>query len=178
MIGIVGRYLLCVALVLFSKDAFRQALGELRDTEPGSQLFAALQLVIGVSAAVGAVGVFRRARWAVPAIVSWGMATAGLLAAQPLFEPMDAEAEQGIWIGAAAMLVAAVLAAWYAHRLATPRRSANPSNQRRRSPDGLPDGTVAAEPVLAPAPINAAPRVPAEPLHTESPARSDARVRD
>jgi len=85
----VGAYLFAAALLLLSKSAFRQALGEFRDTEPGSLLFGALQLVIGISAVVAAIGLVKRARWAPPSVAIWGVSTAALLAVQPLFEPMD-----------------------------------------------------------------------------------------
>ena len=89
MLRSVGAYLFAAALLLLSKSAFRQALGEFRDTEPGSLLFGALQLVIGTSAVVAAIGLVKRARWAAWSVAIWGVASAALLAVQPLFEPMD-----------------------------------------------------------------------------------------
>jgi hypothetical protein len=46
----------------------------LRDTEPGSLLFGALQLVIGTSAVVAAIGLVKRARWAAGSVEVWGVA--------------------------------------------------------------------------------------------------------
>ena len=175
MIQSVGRYLLSAALVLVSKDALRQALGELRDTEPGSQLFAALQLVIGVSAAVGAIGVFRRARWAMPAIATWGITTAGLVAVQPLFEPMDTDAKQGIWIGAGAVLAAAAAAGWYARRLAAqaaaPRAGVAPASRLPSSPDQVPPDDL----LLPPVPITDVPGI-ASAAPRDGPLRVSRRV--
>ncbi|MBL8961093.1 MAG: hypothetical protein JNJ98_14655 [Gemmatimonadetes bacterium] len=170
VLGTAGRYLLSVVLVVLSSDALRQAMNELGDTEPGSRLFAVLQLVMGVTAAMGAVGVFRRSRWATMAIATWGIATASLLASQPVFEPMDADAEQGIWIGAAAMLVAAAVAAWFARRLAAPRPLADPSNQRQGSPDPVQEPLGQSEPILPRPPFAVSP-VPAEQSRDKSPAR-------
>lgn len=64
MLRSVAAYLAAAALLLLSTSAFRQALSEFRDTEPGSLLFGALQLVIGTSAVVAAIGLVKRARWA------------------------------------------------------------------------------------------------------------------
>jgi len=113
----VGAYLFAGALLLLSTSAFRQALSEFGDTEPGSLLFGVLQLVIGTSAVMAAIGLVRRARWASLCIAIWGAASAVLLAVQPLFEPMAPDAQQSIWIGAAAVVVVAAGVSWFAHRL-------------------------------------------------------------
>ncbi|MBL0170371.1 MAG: hypothetical protein IPP90_06485 [Gemmatimonadaceae bacterium] len=114
----VGALILSVAMVLLGGDAFRQALNELRDTEPGSLLFGALQLVIGSSAVAASVGVWKRTRWASWAIGIWGTAAMVLLVSQPWFEPMTSDAQQGIWFGAAVVGGVAAGMAWCARRLA------------------------------------------------------------
>lgn len=113
-----AAYLFAAALLLMSPSAFRQALSELRQTEPGSLLFGVLQLVIGTAAVVAAIGLVKRARWAAGAAAAWGVATAALLAAQPLFTTMDADARWSIWSAAAALGVAAAGVSWFARRLA------------------------------------------------------------
>jgi hypothetical protein len=113
----VVAYLFAAVLLLLSTSAFRQALGEFRDTEPGSLLFGVLQLVIGTSAVVAAIGLVKRARWAAPSVAIWGVATAALLAVQPLYASMDADARQSIWLGAAVIGVAAAGVSWFAYRL-------------------------------------------------------------
>lgn len=110
----VGAYIFAGALLLLSQSAFRQALSEFRDTEPGSLLFGMLQLVIGTSAVVAAIGLVKRARWAAWFVALWGVATASLLAVQPLFEPMDSDAQWSIGLGAAAIVVAAAGVSWFA----------------------------------------------------------------
>lgn len=117
MLRSVVAYLVAAALLLLGTSALRQALSELRDTEPGSLLFGALQLVIGTSAVVAAIGLVKRARWAAWSIALWGVATTTLLAVQPLFEPMDPDAQRSIWWGAAAVGVAAAGVSWFASRL-------------------------------------------------------------
>ncbi len=116
MLRSVSAYCFAAALLLLSTSAFRQALSELRDTEPGSLLFGALQLVIGTSAVAAAIGLVKRARWAAGAVAIWGVATVALLAAQPLFEPMDSDDQRSIWLGAAIIGVAAAGVSWFAHR--------------------------------------------------------------
>jgi hypothetical protein len=113
----VVAYLFAAALLLLSTSAFRQALGEFRDTEPGSLLFGVLQLVIGTSAMVAAIGLIKRARWAAPSVAIWGVATAALLAVQPLYASMDSDAQQSIWLGAAVVGVAAAGVSWFAYRI-------------------------------------------------------------
>jgi hypothetical protein len=113
----VVAYLFAAALLLLSTSAFRQALGEFRDTEPGSLLFGVLQLVIGTSAVVAAIGLVKRARWAAPSVAIWGVATAALLAVQPLYASMDSDAQQSIWLGAAVVGVAAAGVSWFAYRI-------------------------------------------------------------
>ncbi|MCU0648488.1 MAG: hypothetical protein MUF00_10865 [Gemmatimonadaceae bacterium] len=113
----VGAHGFAAALLLVSSSAFRQALSEFRDTEPGSLLFGVLQVVIGTSAVAGAVGLIRRARWAAPAVIVCGVAAVALLGVQPLFEPMEPDAQQSIALGAAIVGVAAAAVGWFAQRL-------------------------------------------------------------
>lgn len=156
MLRSVGAYILSVALVLVSSNAFRQVLHEFRDTEPGSLLFGALHLLIGTSAAVAAVGVFQRARWAARSIGICGLAAAGLLVSQPLFEPMTSDAQWSIWFGAAVVGAAATGMRWFARRLAkhaaASHPSADPSRVQQPSPALLPDALLSAAPIRAPAP--------------------------
>ncbi len=151
-----GAFVLSVALVLLSRDAFRQALHEFRDTEPGSLLFGALQLVIGTSAAVASVGVFKRARWAARSIGICKIAAAGLLVSQPLFEPMTSDAQWAIWFGAAVVGAAATgmgwFARWLARQAAASHISADPAHVRQPSLALLPDAQRPAEPVIQRAP--------------------------
>ena len=128
MLRSVAAYLFAAALLLLSTSAFRQALGEFRDTEPGSLLFGVLQLVIGISAVVAAIGLVKRARWAAPAVAIWGVATAVLLGVQPLYGSMSPDAQQSIWLGAAVVGVGAAGVSWFAYRLAkgdAPSRAPN-----------------------------------------------------
>jgi hypothetical protein len=148
----IGAYLVAAVLLLHSSSAFRQALNEFRDTEPGSQLFGILQVVIGTSAVVSAFGLIKRARWAAWSVVLCGIATAALIAVQPLYEPMESDVQQSLWLGAAAIGVAAAGVSWFARRLA--RRSAASSGVADKVPGGPPsaaeilDVNVPAEPTV------------------------------
>ena len=156
MLASVGAYILSIGLVLLSSNAFRQALNEFRDTEPGSLLFGVLQVVIGASAAAASVGVFTRAKWAARSIGICGVAAAGLLVSQPLFEPMAPDAQRAIWFGAALVGAAATGLGWFARRLArsaaASRASADPARVPQPSPALLPDAQRPAERIIAPAP--------------------------
>ena len=118
MLRSIGAYLLAAVLAVVASNAFRQAPGEFRDAEAGSLLFGMLQVLIGTSAVVAAIGAMRRTRWAAWAIGSAGLGAVALLAAQPFFEPMPAEASRAIWIGAGLVSVVAAGLSWCAHRLA------------------------------------------------------------
>lgn len=155
MLASVGAYLLSIGLVLLSSNAFRQALNEFRDTEPGSLLFGVLQVVIGASAAAASVGVFTRAKWAARSIEICGVGAAGLLVSQPLFEPMTRDAQRAIWLGAAVVGAAAMGLGWFARRLArsaaASRASEDPPRGMQPSPALLPDAQRPAEHSIAPA---------------------------
>ena len=149
MLRTVGAFIISVVLVLVSSNALPQVLSEFRSTEPGSLLFGAFQVVIGTSAVAGAVGVLKRARWAARSIALCGIASAGLLVSQPLYEPMTSEAERAIWFGAAVVLALAAGMGWCAHLLARPattaHASADPTLLERPSAALLPDAQPAAE---------------------------------
>jgi hypothetical protein len=152
----IGAYCLAGALLLLSQSAFRQALSELRDTEPGSLLFGVLQLVIGTSAVAAAIGLVKRARWAAPTAAIWGIATAALLAVQPLFEPMASDAQRSIGLGAALVVFAAAGVSWFARRLArgdtTPRTAAEQFPAPSQASELLAEGRPPAQPFLVRAP--------------------------
>jgi hypothetical protein len=151
MLRTVLSYVFAAALLLLSQSAFRQALGEFRDTEPGSLLFGALQVVIGTSTVLSAVGLVKRARWAAPSVAVFGVAAAALLAVQPLFEPMDADAKQSIWFGAALVAAVAAGVSWFASRLhrsdAASRESAQIAPVSPLTPALLVDTQPPAEPL-------------------------------
>jgi hypothetical protein len=151
----VGASILSVTLVLVSSNSFRQVLSEFRDTEPGSLLFFALHLLIGTTAAMAAVGVFKRAHWAARSIGICGAAAAALLVSQPLFEPMTSEAQWSIWFGAAVVGATATGLGWFARRLArhaaASRTSTAPAQVSSPSPALLHDAQPPAEANIAPA---------------------------
>jgi multidrug transporter EmrE-like cation transporter len=155
MLRSVGAYILAGVLVLLSRSAFLQVPNEFRDTEPGSLLFGVLQLVIGTSAVVAAVGLVKRARWAAPAIGIFGIAASALLIAQPLFEPMDSDAAWSIWLAAGLVGATAAGVAWFARHLARHASAARAARESARvqptapAPALLPDARLPAEPIVA-----------------------------
>ncbi len=172
-----GAWILSAALVLLGSNAFRQVPGEFRDTEPGSLLFGVLQLVIGTSAVVGAIGVFRRANWAARAIGISGTAAAGLLISLPLFETMPSDARRSIWFGAALVGAVAALMGWCAARLArqaaTARASAAGADVPRPSKAQLPEALRSAEPIIPPrSDAHVVPRIASEQRHEDPPQAS------
>lgn len=150
-------------LLLHSSSAFRQAFNEFRDSEPGSLLFGVLQVVIGTSAVVSAFGLVKRARWATWSVGLCGVATAALIAVQPLYEPMDSDVQRSLWLGAAVIGVAAAAVSWFARGLArrdaASHEVADPAFVGSPSAGALPDARVPAEPVIRHTPDAQAPRV-------------------
>lgn len=118
---------LSLVLAALSVSSFRQFPNEFGDAEPGSMLFGVLHLTIALSAAVAAVGVLRRSGWASWAIAICGAAATGLLAAQPLFTPMAADAQEAIWLGTGLVFAATAGAWWIARRIA--RTNAPPAER-------------------------------------------------
>ena len=162
MLRSVAAYVFATVFVLLSTSAFRQALSELRDTEPGSLLFGVLQLVIGTSAVAAAVGLVKRARWASWPAAIWGVATAALLGVQPLYSPMDSDAAWSIWSSAAAIGVAGAGVSWFARRRASgdaaSRASAGPARDPASAAGLLREGQRPAEPIIERAPDGYVPR--------------------
>lgn len=130
MLKMIGACVVSTVLLILSKDAFRQAPNEFHDTLPGSQLFGTLQVVIGTSALVAAVSLFMRPKWAAWSLRLWGIATAGLLIAQPLFTPMTSKAKWSIWLGAAVVGAIGAGLAWCAPHLARPAPATGSSAER------------------------------------------------
>lgn len=114
MLRRVVAYLVAAVMLASSISAFPQLLNEIRDTAPGSLLFAALQLLIGTSSLATAIGLVTRARWTARVAAVWGIAAVALLALQPLYSTMDADAQRAIWIGAAAVGLLAAGVSWFA----------------------------------------------------------------
>lgn len=117
MLRSIAAYCFAALLLVFSTSAFRQALSELRQSEPGSLLFGVLQVVIGTSAVLAALGLAKRARWAAPSIAACGGGVVTLLALQPVFTPMPADAQRSLWLSALGLGAAAAGLAWFAHGL-------------------------------------------------------------
>jgi hypothetical protein len=157
----VGAWMLSAVLVLVGSNAFRQVPNEFRHTEPGSLLFGVLQLVIGTSALVGAVGLVTRARWAARFIGISGISAAALLVAQPLYEPMPSDAQSSIWLGAAVVCVAAAGMGWFARRHAksTVPSAVSVDVAQQPSMAQLPEAQQPAGSLTPPAPSTHVPRV-------------------
>lgn len=112
----IGLILLTLGFCALSLNALAQVALVLagRNAEPMSLVL--LQLASGVSAAVVAVGAWKRATWSPLASVVFGVVTAGMLVALPFILSLDDEARFGIFSGAALVLLFSVAAGWYLHR--------------------------------------------------------------
>jgi hypothetical protein len=75
-----------------------------------------IHVMIFVIALACAVGLWRGKRWATPAVVLWGVATALFIVSLGPLLVLEPAARGGLWVGAAAVLVFAFAVAAYARR--------------------------------------------------------------
>ena len=87
-----------------------------RSDDPAALL--ALQVLSGAAAAAAAVGIWRGARWAPGAALSYGVVTGCMIAALEPILGLEREARTGLWMGAVIVLLFSAGSAWYLRRSA------------------------------------------------------------
>ena len=126
-----SRVALAVLFALLAVNAWAQVvlvpLG--RADDPAA--LTALQALIGAAGAAAAWGSWAGARWAPAAAVLYGLVTAGMLVALTPLLDLGPDARGGLWMGAAAVLLFGLWAAWYLHRAL----SARGASESRESPE-------------------------------------------
>lgn len=75
-----------------------------------------IHVMIFVLAVACAVGLWRGRRWATPAVVLWGVATALFIVSLGPLLALESAERGGLWVGAATVLVFAFAVAAYARR--------------------------------------------------------------
>ena len=111
-----GRVVLAILFALLACNAWAQVLLVLlgRSNEPVA--LTVLQTLTGAAAAAAAWGSWAGTPWASAAAMLYGIITAGMLAALTPLLHLEAEARDGIWTGAAVVLLFGMLAGWYLRR--------------------------------------------------------------
>jgi hypothetical protein len=69
-----------------------------------------------VVALAAAIGLWRATRWSIGVVVLWGVCTAAFIVALGPILALDAAARSGLWVGAATVLVIALVIAAYARK--------------------------------------------------------------
>ena len=82
------------------------------DSEPYSILV--IHSLLFVIASAAAIGLWRGRRWSVWAVVLWGVSCAAFIAGLGPLLGLDTAARSGLWVGAASVLIIALVIAAYA----------------------------------------------------------------
>lgn len=116
----VGHYVVVLALGACAFNALDQGLTQTRElvrhipTSPVPVI--AFQFAVALTSTFAAIGTWRRASWAVRAIVAWGVLGATFVALlQPLLD-LPLEALPGLLAGSVMVLAMAAIFAWYVRR--------------------------------------------------------------
>jgi len=108
-----GRIVLTVIFTLLALNAWAQVMLVLLGRSDDPPALTALQAMIGVAGGAAARGSWTLARWAPAAAVLHALSTAGMLVAlEPLLD-LGQDARGGLWLGATAILLYGLWAAWY-----------------------------------------------------------------
>jgi peptidoglycan/LPS O-acetylase OafA/YrhL len=74
----------------------------------------AIHCVLFVIASAAAIGLWRARRWSIGAVVLWGVSCAVFIVALGPLLALDSAARSGLWVGAATVLIIALVIAAYA----------------------------------------------------------------
>jgi hypothetical protein len=128
----IGFTILAVVFGLASASAFGEVVNYLLSRSEDPLALFAFQLATATTGLLSAVGIWRRALWAPLAVLSYGVVTATLVSLLGPMLDLAPEERSGLWTGAAAILVFALLSAWYVHHVA--RRASLSAPEARDRP--------------------------------------------
>ena len=128
----VGLTLLAAVFGLASASAIREVADYFMSGRGDPPALVALQVATATTGALAAVGIWRRARWAPLAALSYGVVAATLVVLLGPILDLAAEERKGLWSGAAGILVFALLSAWYVRHVA--RRGSLSAQETRGRP--------------------------------------------
>jgi hypothetical protein len=115
----VGRIVIAVLFAFLTVNALMEAFGS--DSPP---MLRAVQALVGALALATTWGAWSGARWSYAAATAYGFAAAGMVASLGPMLDMPLEERDGLWIGAAVILVFSLACSWFLRR-STRRASAD-----------------------------------------------------
>ena len=107
----IGRIVIALLFALLSLNAAKEIWSD------GPPMLLALQAVVAALAAATAVGSWSGARWSYAAATAYGFVAAGMIVALGPMLEMPLEEREGLWIGAAMILVFLLACAWFLRRM-------------------------------------------------------------
>ena len=122
----VGRTVLAVVFALLGLSAWWQVVGDLMDRSNEPLTVTGLQVIVGATALATAWGSWVGARWAPVLALLYGVITGGMVASLGPLLDLPADARQGLWTGAAVILVFSLLCAWWLRRSLRRERASEP----------------------------------------------------
>jgi peptidoglycan/LPS O-acetylase OafA/YrhL len=108
----IGRIVIALLFALLTVNALMEAFDP-----DGPPSLRALQAVVGVLALATTWGAWSGARWSYAAATAYGFAAGGMVASLGPMLDMPLEERDGLWIGAAMILVFSLACAWFLRRM-------------------------------------------------------------
>ena len=112
----VGRIVVAVIFGLLALNAWAQVLLVPLGRSDDPAMLTLLQVLVGTSAALAAVGSWRGARWAPAAAVAYGIITGAMIVLLDPLLDIGPEGRSGLWLGALLVLLVSLGFAWYLRR--------------------------------------------------------------
>ena len=112
----IGRTALAVAFGLLTLNAWIQVAAVPLGHSGDPPLLVALQAAIGIVGTFTTWAIWTGSRWAPAGAALYGVVAGGMLVALPGLLGLDTAARNGIWTGAASVLVFSFVSAWYLRR--------------------------------------------------------------
>lgn len=108
--------MLAVVFALLGLSAWFQVVGDVMDRSNEPLSITGLQVIVGATALATAWGSWVGARWAPVLALLYGLIAGGMVASLGPMLDLPAESRSGLWMGAAIILVFALISAWWLRR--------------------------------------------------------------
>jgi len=111
-----GRLVLAVVFALLALNAWWQVVQDVTSANGSPRTLTLLKVVAGAMAAAAAWGSWKGVRWAPAFALAYGVVAGGMVAGLGPMLDLPPESRRGLWTGAAIIMVAALLSAWWLRR--------------------------------------------------------------
>ena len=108
--------MLAVVFALLGLSAWFQVVGDVMDRSNEPLSITGLQVIVGATALATAWGSWVGARWAPVLALLYGLIAGGMVASLGPMLDLPSESRSGLWMGAAIILVFALISAWWLRR--------------------------------------------------------------